>query len=100
MTDTKDPSISVPLYEGERIKESLILMDNMLEEKDRMQIVFQDISYDVPIVVKNENAKGMEAVFKKNVKVNKMILKGVSGVFRPGRLTAVMGASGAGELNR
>ncbi|KAJ3411273.1 ATP-binding cassette sub- G member 1 [Chytridiales sp. JEL 0842] len=89
--------IPVPLGEGERIKESMILLENMLPETDRMQIVFEDISYSIPITVKNEKA-GLNPL-NKNKKSEKMILKGVTGVFKPGRLTAVMGASGAGKTS-
>jgi hypothetical protein len=52
-----------------------------------LQIVYQDLKYTVDV---------KDAKTKSTVK--KDILKGLSGVVQPGRLTAVMGASGAGKV--
>jgi ABC-type bacteriocin/lantibiotic exporter with double-glycine peptidase domain len=56
-----------------------------IPEADQCTIQFRDIHFSVSI-------KGKE-------KKNKVILENVSGVFRPGRICAVMGASGAGKTS-
>ena len=51
-----------------------------------LQIRFKDINYDIEI--------------KKNGKIfKKPILKGVSGVFKEGSLTVILGSSGAGKTS-
>lgn len=51
----------------------------------RMQIVYQDLKYTVQVKTKKDGL------------VSRDILKGISGVIEPARMTAVMGASGAGK---
>jgi ABC-type multidrug transport system fused ATPase/permease subunit len=53
------------------------------------EIIFKDLKYSVTF-----KGKG-----KKKEIVEKPILKGITGLFRPGRLTAIMGASGAGKTS-
>ena len=76
-------SIDISKTYSEVVASAKILKENMVLESDRVTIVFDDLSYVVKI--------------RKNREVTeKFILKGVSGAFKQGRLTAVMGASGAG----
>ena len=58
-----------------------------------LEISVQDVSYEVDRVV-----KGGRGPFAKKRVETKQILKDITGSFRPGRLTCVMGASGAGNL--
>jgi len=70
-----------------------------LATQDRMQIVFKDLRYSVNVSSK-ETIPGKRGPFKtKTVVKEKVILHNVSGYFREGRLTAVMGASGAGKTS-
>lgn len=55
---------------------------------EHLELVFRDLEYTVPLAKKHQKAAGA---------TEKKILDEVSGVFRPGRLTAVMGSSGAGK---
>ncbi|KAJ3410840.1 ATP-binding cassette sub- G member 1 [Chytridiales sp. JEL 0842] len=67
-----------------------------LKPEDRMELQFKNLTYAVPIeTTTTELATG------RTVKVveDKYILKGVSGALKPGRLTAIMGASGAGKTS-
>ncbi|KAJ3121728.1 ABC transporter G member 24, partial [Physocladia obscura] len=63
-------------------------------EKHKLQIVFRNLTYTVDI--KDQNAKSS---FFKSQKIPKKLLNNVSGIFQPARLTAVMGASGAGKTS-
>jgi len=62
-------------------------IDSMLKVKGStfipITLAFQDLHYSVP----NPSSKGKEI----------KLLNGVSGVFKPGQLTALMGSSGAGK---
>lgn len=63
---------------------------------NRCDIVFKNLSYSVSVPDKNKQEGGP---FAKKAMMKKSILKNVNGVFRSGRLTAIMGASGAGKSN-
>lgn len=64
--------------------------------KEHLNIAIKDISFKVKI----PSTKAKSAAFyEKAPEVDKVILRGVSGVFKAGRLTAVMGASGAGKTS-
>ncbi|KAJ3075788.1 ATP-binding cassette sub- G member 1 [Podochytrium sp. JEL0797] len=54
------------------------------------QIVFKDLCFSVPITSKEG---------RKTVVTEKTILKNITGIFKPRRFTAVMGASGAGKTS-
>ncbi|KAI8621733.1 P-loop containing nucleoside triphosphate hydrolase protein [Chytriomyces sp. MP71] len=54
------------------------------------QIVFKDLGFSVSITKKEG---------RKKITTDKVILKNVTGIFRPRRFTAVMGASGAGKTS-
>lgn len=57
-----------------------------------LELVFKDLTYSV--------TKKTRAIFKKNRKVQtKEILHSLNGKFRPGRLTAILGPSGAGKTS-
>lgn len=74
-------------------------LDTMADEKDvqshhvhddlaaapKMQILYEDLRVTATTTGKDKET------------VSKDILKGISGVIQPGRLTAVMGSSGAGK---
>ncbi|RKO88480.1 hypothetical protein BDK51DRAFT_42556 [Blyttiomyces helicus] len=51
-----------------------------------LQIVFRNLAFSVVVGSKKERHE-------------KVILKDITGVFRPGRFTAIMGASGAGKTS-
>ncbi|KAJ3068749.1 ATP-binding cassette sub- G member 2 [Podochytrium sp. JEL0797] len=72
------------------------LMQNVVgnvPEADRMHIAYENLS--LKIVQKSTR------IFRKNttIDVETPILKNVSGFFRPGKLTAILGASGAGKTS-
>lgn len=73
------------------------IMDNVdLDPEKRLDIKFRNLSYVVQVSAPNPDKKGP---FKRTIKKDKDILRDVSGIFRAGRLTAVMGASGAGKTS-
>jgi ABC-type multidrug transport system fused ATPase/permease subunit len=68
-----------------------------LRKEDQMELSFTNLRYTVPIhrTTKDQTTgKMVKEVEQKD------ILKNVSGILRPGRLTAIMGASGAGKVKR
>ncbi|KAJ3164080.1 ATP-binding cassette sub- G member 1 [Irineochytrium annulatum] len=93
--ETNDVKIKVPLT----AEEDMIMRENMLDEKDRMEVVFRNLDYTIRVRGAAPPPVEGGKQSKKRPMVDKHILKGVTGVFRPGRLTAVMGASGAGKTS-
>lgn len=65
----------------------------LLPSAKKIDIEFENISYTVPHANKSTNSYNF--MFKQNGK--KQILKGISGKFKSGELTAIMGPSGAGK---
>ncbi len=61
---------------------------SLARSREALELVFKDLSYSVPVTKASEpHQKGAQ----------KQLLTSLSGVFRPGRLTAIMGSSGAGK---
>jgi ABC-type transport system involved in cytochrome bd biosynthesis fused ATPase/permease subunit len=70
-----------------------------LVNQSQIKIVCQDLQFSV-IQRRRENSKRPSLGWcSKNQKQQKTIINGVTAAFRPGRLTAVMGASGAGKTS-
>ncbi|TPX41263.1 hypothetical protein SeLEV6574_g06180 [Synchytrium endobioticum] len=95
-----EPSATPPSYV--KAAETHVAIDTKavpnVAQGSQVEIVFRDLAYsiDVPApatVVANQPR------FARKLMMSKPILKGVSGVFKPGRLCAVMGASGAGKTS-
>jgi ABC-type multidrug transport system fused ATPase/permease subunit len=63
------------------------------------QVLFDGCSYAVPVLVPTAAATGHAGGKGKLVKQQKQILKDITGTFSPGRLVAIMGASGAGKTS-
>ena len=59
-----------------------------------LEISIQDVRFSVEKLIPT-TGKGP---FARKETVEKKILDGITGTFKPGRLTAVMGASGAGKI--
>ncbi|KAI9354338.1 hypothetical protein DFJ73DRAFT_827456 [Zopfochytrium polystomum] len=71
-----------------------------LNERDKMEVVFRDLCYGVSKKAKITRIDPATGRMKtENVMQERRILRNVSGVFRPGRLTAIMGSSGAGKTS-
>ncbi|ORX98562.1 hypothetical protein K493DRAFT_280357 [Basidiobolus meristosporus CBS 931.73] len=66
-----------------------------LSKPEPVQIVFKDLTYSVP--VKDTSKKS--GFFSKRPMAEKQILKGLTGVFQPGRVTAILGPSGSGKTS-
>jgi len=62
-------------------------------ETHPITLTFKDLSYSVPI--KRKRIKHVKK--PKGPPIKREILRGVTGICRPGELTAIMGASGAGK---
>lgn len=60
--------------------------DSVTKVDGRIQVIFKDLEYSVPVKVNKKNTE-------------KVILRGINGVFQPGKLTVIMGASGAGKTS-
>ncbi|TPX35846.1 hypothetical protein SeLEV6574_g08132 [Synchytrium endobioticum] len=67
-------------------------------EGPQVEIVFRDLAYSIDVPAPPTVAASQSSLATKNM-MSKPILKGISGVFKPGRLCAVMGASGAGKTS-
>ena len=65
-----------------------------MRQEQGIDIVFRDVYYTV-MVEDKEAEQSCFPCFKKMAE--KHLLKGVSGIFKSGQLTAIMGASGAGK---
>jgi ATP-binding cassette subfamily G (WHITE) protein 1 len=61
----------------------------IVRSTEASQIVFKDLTFTVPLKPIKGSKKAEE----------KTILRQISGVFKPGRMTAIMGASGAGKTS-
>ncbi|KAI9347308.1 ABC-2 type transporter-domain-containing protein [Obelidium mucronatum] len=90
-------AIAIPLSEAKRVTENAILKENIVDEKHRLQVAFKNLTYSVMIPDKQKLEKSKFHL--RPPKLSKKLLNGVSGIFQPGRLTAVMGASGAGKTS-
>ncbi|KAJ3192234.1 ATP-binding cassette sub- G member 1 [Irineochytrium annulatum] len=77
---------------GASEKKSVVLsMESVRSTKPGdCQIIFKDLTYSV-LVTKKEK--------KEKIVTEKIILNNISGEFKPGRFTAIMGASGAGKTS-
>lgn len=65
----------------------------------QMQMNFRDVSYTIVVADKDAPKSRVPNPFAKKPTKEKVILNKVSGIFRPGRMTAIMGASGAGKTS-
>ncbi|KAJ3106042.1 ATP-binding cassette sub- G member 1 [Phlyctochytrium bullatum] len=84
--DAKDPnSLGVKLEDA-----SLLKSKEVLNPESACEIVYRDLTYTITKIEKKEGKKAVN---------EKAILKNISGIFRPGRFTAIMGASGAGKTS-
>ncbi|RKP21732.1 hypothetical protein ROZALSC1DRAFT_26874 [Rozella allomycis CSF55] len=72
--------------------ESEIRESTLTRPKNSVHFTFKDLNYSVSIK-KKKNALSKATI------LNKTILKSVTGEFKPGRLTAIMGNSGAGKTS-
>ncbi|KAK9721490.1 hypothetical protein K7432_003371 [Basidiobolus ranarum] len=60
-----------------------------------IQITFKDLTYSVQI----PSGDKKKSLFAKNPTKEKLILKGLTATFQPGRLTAILGPSGSGKTS-
>lgn len=60
----------------------------VLRSAEELELVFRDLTYTVQLEKKNKTKGGPS---------EKKLLTGITGIFRPRRLTAIMGSSGAGK---
>lgn len=105
MTDSeKNNEVAVQLYESNNeaihdIRADLLSQVGVKPLNEKMEITFSDLEFIVDIPAKApKHEKLHKKIFSKHVQ-EKKILKSVNGVFRAGRTTAVMGASGAGKTS-
>jgi ATPase subunit of ABC transporter with duplicated ATPase domains len=66
--------------------------------KDSVELIFREVGYHVQ-VVSPVTEKGIFAPCYTPDHQTKTILKGVTGIIRPQRLTCILGASGAGKTS-
>ena len=69
-----------------------------LPSTDSVELVFRELGYSVQ-VEKPSEGKGSIAPFRAAERHTKDILKRVTGIIRPHRLTCILGASGAGKTS-
>lgn len=86
-----EPHVAIELKEHQKDAETMAQM-NVSRVDQTMEISIQDIGYTI-----SRTEKQGRGPFAPKSVIERKILNGVSGLFRPGRLTAVMGASGAGR---
>lgn len=66
-----------------------------LRNEHQIKIICRDVHFSVP----QRNAQTKRSKWRRGITEHKTIINGVTATFRPGRLTAVMGASGAGKTS-
>ncbi|KAJ2726258.1 hypothetical protein GGI07_000735 [Coemansia sp. Benny D115] len=76
----------------------------MVYQTNPLQVTFENLTYSVKVPAKKSaEASGppllraLKSPFVKSKTDDKIILKQISGTFRPGRLTAILGPSGSGK---
>ena len=65
---------------------------------DGVQLVFRELSYDVQLAIPSTKRIPCAPPYTTQYQ-SKRILNCVSGIIRPGRLTCILGASGAGKTS-
>jgi len=63
-----------------------------------LQVIFKDLDFRVQVPKPTENGRRRKFLEKRDL-IEKRIINNINGVFTPGRLTAVMGASGSGKTS-
>ncbi|KAJ3317020.1 ATP-binding cassette sub- G member 1 [Blyttiomyces sp. JEL0837] len=91
--DPKEHRISEVMRSQEDIFQMTV---GMVDEQDRMEVTFENLTYGV---LYNRTLVNPDTGKRYQVKEEKAIIRGISGVFKPGRLTVIMGASGAGKTS-
>ena len=71
---------------------------NMNSSKDSVELIFRELGYSVD-VEKTSTERGLLASLHAAKRETKEILKRVTGIIRPHRLTCILGASGAGKTS-
>ncbi|KAJ3191562.1 ATP-binding cassette sub- G member 1 [Irineochytrium annulatum] len=66
-------------------------------EADQVEVIFRDLRYKVQVKVTKKDPDTGKT--RRGIVENREILNGISGRFRPGKFTAIMGASGAGKTS-
>ena len=98
MTDQQQLSISIP---QEPVKSTVVDIKSAASEKylhlQPLQVALANVCLKIPILVPNENKRSL--LDPSRIQQDRQILTSVNGIFQAGRLTAVMGASGAGKTS-
>jgi ATPase subunit of ABC transporter with duplicated ATPase domains len=74
------------------------LTTQKLPSKDTVELVFREIGYRVQVAAPSTKKCACLPPYDSELQV-KAILKGVTGIIRPQKLTCILGASGAGKTS-
>ena len=95
MSDRHSSSVAV---EMQAYLEPSMIGQNM-PPKNSVELIFRELGYQVKVAIPSSKKCPCAPPYNTTEYHMKEILKGVTGVIKPGRLTCILGASGAGKTS-
>ena len=95
MSDRHSSSVAV---EMQAYLEPSMIGQNM-PQKNSVELIFRELGYQVKVAIPSSKKCPCAPPYNTTEYHMKEILKGVTGVIKPGRLTCILGASGAGKTS-
>jgi len=94
MSDRHSSSVAVEMQAY--LEPSMI---GQIPQKNSVELIFRELGYQVKVAIPSSKKCPCAPPYNTTEYHMKEILKGVTGVIKPGRLTCILGASGAGKTS-